>query len=420
MAPAALQSSSKGRRIQVLSWYRLKIHPQLVKAFASHFWLILRRERILLLFGSLLALIILGGFGFALFEATDPSPLIRFGHGLWWAIVTITTVGYGDIVPQTVTGRLLGFVLMFTGLISLSLLTATIASVFIERKIRKEKGLEAVTDRNHIVLLGWNRGGEQILHHLNYRLPKGTPLVLVSHLTPEQVDSLVNLFPNLLLRFVRGDCQREEILEKANIRQARQVVLLADRSGLGLNREQVDQRTLLVALTVRALNPRVKITAELLQAENRPHLQRAQVDDIVVRGEYDSALLACSTESTGLFRILQTLLAPEGHNFWTVKIPPNFQGRTVWDFSSYLLQEHQALLIGLYSEGYKIRLEDLLSPEPSAIDEFIARKFAEAGKLHLFGRHKLELQINPAADHVLSPQEVAVIISNKPLSSLSP
>lgn len=420
MAPAASQSAGKGKKLQFLSWFRSKVRPRLAKAFGGHFWVILRRERILLLFGSLVALIFLGGFGFALLEATDPSPLIRFGHGIWWAIVTITTVGYGDIVPQTFTGRLLGFILMLTGLISLSLLTATIASVFIERKIRKEKGLETVTDRNHIVLLGWNRGGEQVLHHLNYRLPKGTPLVLVNHLPPEQVDPLLNLFPNLLLRFVRGDCQREEILEKANIRQARQVVLLADRSGLGLNREQVDQRTLLVALTVRSLNPRVKITAELLQAENRPHLQRAQVDDIIVRGEYDSALLACSTESTGLFRILQTLLAPEGHNFWTVKIPAAFQGRPVRDFSRYLLQEHQALLIGLYSEGYKIRLEELLSPEPSAIDEFIARKFAEAGKLHLFGRHKLELQINPAEDHILSPQEVAVIISSKPLADLSP
>ena len=383
----------------------------------DHLLAILRRERILLLFGCLVLLALLGGLGFALFE-TPPqqSRLQGFRQGLWWAVVTITTVGYGDVVPQTPGGRVLGVLLMFVGLISLSLLTATVASVFVERKLRKERGLEAVSDRHHIVLLGWNRGGEQMLRYLSQRLGLTTPLVLVNNLAPEIVDSLISSFPNLQLRFVRGDFQREEILERANLRQARQVVILADRTDPNLSRDLVDQRTLLAALMARSLNPRIKITAELIQAENRPHLQRAQVDDIVIRGEYDSALLACSTESTGLFRILQTLLSPEGHNIWSVPIPPAFQGRPVRELADHFRQQ-QALLIGLYAEGYKLRLEELLSPEPSAIDQFIARKFTEAGKMHLFGRHKVEIRITPPDDYLVSPQEVAVVIANRPVTT---
>ncbi len=380
-------------------------------------WLTLRRERIFLLFGCVIGLVLLGGLGFALFETSNQQSLgQKLGHGLWWAIVTITTVGYGDVVPQTVAGRFLGVLLMLTGLISLSLLTATVASVFVERKIRKEKGLETISDRQHVVLLGWNRGGEQMLKYLSQRLGLATPLVLVNNMHPEVIEPLINAFPNLQLRFVRGDIQREEILERANISQARQVVILADRSDPNLSRDLVDQRTLLAALTARSLNPRIKITAELIQAENRPHLERALVDDIVIRGEYDSALLACSTESSGMFRILRTLLSPEGHNIWSVPIPAAFHGRSIKELAAYFRQR-QALLIALYTEGYKIRLEELLSPEPTAIDEFIARKFAESGKTHLFGRHQVEIKINPPEDYLISPRDVAVVIASQPLTT---
>lgn len=402
------QGPSFARRLWQLLLKPLSRHP---------LWFTLRQERIFLLFGCVIALAFLGAVGFALCEASDQESLgQKLGHGLWWAIVTITTVGYGDVVPQTTAGRFLGVLLMLTGLISLSLLTATVASVFVERKIRKEKGLETISDRQHLVLLGWNRGGEQMLRYLSQRLGLATPLVLVNNLPPEVIEPLINAFPNLQLRFVRGDFQREEILERANLAQARQVVILADRSDPSLSRDLVDQRTLLAALMARSLNPRIKITAELIQAENRPHLERALVDDIVIRGEYDSALLACSTESSGMFRILRTLLSPEGHNIWSVPIPSAFHGRSVKELAAYFRQR-QALLIALYAEGYKIRLEELLSPEPTAIDEFIARKFAESGKTHLFGRHQVEIKINPPDDHLISPREVAVVIANRPLTT---
>ncbi|WP_169311496.1 potassium channel family protein [Desulfobacca acetoxidans] len=386
--------------------------------YLRQFFLTLRQERIFLLLSAVLGLIILGGLGFAFQELGEGSFRERFGRGIWWAVVTITTVGYGDVVPQTIGGRLVGVGLMIAGLISLSLVTATIASIFIERKIRRERGLEAVGDHDHIIVLGWNRGGEQVLRNLFFRLGQRTPIVLVNSLLPDQFEEIKGSFHDYNLHFVRGDCSREEILVKTNLSKARRVIILADRTDEGLLREQIDQKTLLVALTVKALNPKIRITAELIFPENRPHLERAHVEDIIIRGEYDSALIACTTEAEGLYRILQRLLSPEGSNFWAVKIPPRFHGQQFKDLAKFLREEHQALLIGLYSEGYKIRLEELLSPEPTAIDEFIYRKFAEAGKTHLFGRQKIEFQINPPDDHLISPHEVAVVIATKQPSAL--
>lgn len=83
--------------------------------------------------------------------------------GFWWAIVTICTVGCGDKLPTTDAGRIVGLVLMVLGIYLLSLITATIASVFVEQKIREGKGLETLKCTEHTVICGWNRYAEEVI-----------------------------------------------------------------------------------------------------------------------------------------------------------------------------------------------------------------------------------------------------------------
>jgi voltage-gated potassium channel len=67
--------------------------------------------------------------------------------GIWWAVVTVTTVGYGDVYPSSVAGRIVAMVVMFVGIGFLSVLTATIASGFVktERNEETEAILVALT-----------------------------------------------------------------------------------------------------------------------------------------------------------------------------------------------------------------------------------------------------------------------------------
>jgi voltage-gated potassium channel len=58
--------------------------------------------------------------------------------GIWWAVVTVTTVGYGDLYPKSVGGRLVGMALMFVGIAFLSLLTAAVASRFVREERTEE------------------------------------------------------------------------------------------------------------------------------------------------------------------------------------------------------------------------------------------------------------------------------------------
>jgi voltage-gated potassium channel len=372
----------------------------------------LHRERVFALILALLVILLMGAIGFALVEPAEGPWYDRFGRAVWWGMVTLTTVGYGDVVPVTLLGRLVGTALMVIGFISLSLVTATVASVFIERKFRQERGLEAVKATQHIMLLGWPEDAEALIDQLLKRLPQTIPVVLINKVPPEQMEAVKERFPERALFYLRGDYSREDILLKANVRGAFKAIILADRQP-GETAAQVDQRTLFTALTLKALHNKIRILAELLRPENRAYLERAGAEEVLIRGQYDSSLLAGAIASPALYRVYTSLLLGDGQTLWDVEVPSYFNGRPLSDFAAFLQEQHQGILIGVYTEGRALSLEDLLSDEPSAIDDFIRRKFAETKMSHLLGRTKVDYQINPPLSQIVGPRQYAVVIAPK-------
>jgi voltage-gated potassium channel len=71
-------------------------------------------------------------------HSAGASGIHTFGDALWWAVVTVTTVGYGDEVPVTGAGRVVATCLMLTGIGLVGALTATIASFFVQQQHTEE------------------------------------------------------------------------------------------------------------------------------------------------------------------------------------------------------------------------------------------------------------------------------------------
>ena len=71
---------------------------------------------------------------------TDPTNFPNIGDSLWWAIQTVTTVGYGDLVPTSPGGRLVAALVMLVGIGFLTVITAVITSTFIETARRRIQG----------------------------------------------------------------------------------------------------------------------------------------------------------------------------------------------------------------------------------------------------------------------------------------
>jgi voltage-gated potassium channel len=75
----------------------------------------------------------LGGLGIYSVEGGENTHIQSYGDGLWWAIVTVTTVGYGDISPATTEGRVIASCLMLLGIGVIGAFTATVASFFVQQ-----------------------------------------------------------------------------------------------------------------------------------------------------------------------------------------------------------------------------------------------------------------------------------------------
>jgi voltage-gated potassium channel len=67
----------------------------------------------------------------------DPADFHSVGEGLWWAVQTVTTVGYGDVVPTAVSGRIVATILMLAGIGIISVVTAVITAAFLETVRRR-------------------------------------------------------------------------------------------------------------------------------------------------------------------------------------------------------------------------------------------------------------------------------------------
>jgi voltage-gated potassium channel len=83
--------------------------------------------------------------GGVLMRVIDPHDFPTVESGLWWAIQTVTTVGYGDHVPSDSGGRALAAFVMITGIGFLSVITAAISATFVEAARRRRQGAGNVT-----------------------------------------------------------------------------------------------------------------------------------------------------------------------------------------------------------------------------------------------------------------------------------
>lgn len=102
------------------------------------------RSAIAVIIWAMCVSVLLGGLLVWVFDRVD---FPNVGLGMWWALQTVTTVGYGDVVPTTALGRVVGSVVMLLSIAFLSVLTAGITSVFIQRARRRFEAGDDLTRR---------------------------------------------------------------------------------------------------------------------------------------------------------------------------------------------------------------------------------------------------------------------------------
>ena len=371
-------------------------------------WLkILLRNSFFLVGLGLLITMILGGIILQWLETGDIS---KGNNPFWWAIVTMTTVGYGDFSPETPGGRIFAVFIMFAGITLVSLLTASISSIFVAQKIREGKGLEKLNLDNHIVLCGWNINADKLINSI-YELKsdnKNFDLVLVNELSEEDITQLKSKFAKIRIHFVAGDFTQEETLHRASITTADSVIVIPNN--LKNDNETHDEKTIFATLTIKSIDASIRVVAYLLDRENLTHIKRAEADEVVVSDDFSLNILASHIVDPGVPQASNHLINTSSDSRLKRKtIPANFVGKKYSELFDHYRGDDGSLLIGLYYEDENLGIGSILSSDTSSLDKFIEQKLKEGG-ISLQEQSKVHVNVNPSLDYIIKEGEKALLI----------
>ena len=327
----------------------------------------------------------------------------------WWAIVTMTTVGYGDFAPKTPEGRMFAVLVMFAGISLTAMFTAIISSIFVAKRIREEKGLEKVNINNHSILCGWNRNADKIIDSIQYLAERGRKdIVLINDLDEEEIARLKTRYRKIRLHFVSGDFTSEQVLEKANLESAKTIIIIP--SDISDSVHNPDDKTILAALTIKALEPNIRLIAYLHNRENLTHIKRANANEVVISDDFGAYMLASHVMDPGIPQTVNRLLDNVSKNrFKRVDIPSEFIGKPFDNLFNHFRKKNNSILVGVFSEEENLGIGEVLSADTSALDAFIERKLKEGG-ISLMEASKISLEINPGSNYRIKDGNRAIII----------
>jgi voltage-gated potassium channel len=226
-------------------------------------------------------------------------------------------------------------------------------------------------------------------------------VVLINQLPEQEVEDVLSHFPKMTIRFVRGDFTRENILLRANAQEARAAIMVPDDSTPA--GKTGDERTILATLSLKTVNPKIKVYAHILDRDNLSHLRKARVDDVIVSDAYTGYLLAHYVTSPGIPQFIEQLFsAGSAFGIRRREIPESLIGSSYESLQKYYNKHYQGILLGLGRVSESFNLSELLSSDSSYLDAFIMRKFQEAGR-GVKSDEQIKIMLNPAADYTLTP-----------------
>ncbi|MCD7035766.1 potassium channel family protein [Metabacillus sp. GX 13764] len=306
--------------------------------------------------GSTVILII---FIFAyLITLAEPKEFPDYYDGIWWAVVTIATVGYGDLVPVTAIGKLIGIILILLGAGFLTAYFAHLSAAAIQKQHSYSRGHVSFRSKDHLIVVGWNAKAREMIKTMRKTAPK-RKVVLIDQSLYE-----APLLDNI--HFIKGNAAEDDVLLKANIHKADGIIITADQHK---DEADSDRQTILTLLAVKGLNPGLYTICEILSEQSMNNAKRAGADEIIRTSEVTSHLMMNSLFSKKGLSDLFEKLNPAAGNHFEILAAGSMEGKSFLEASIYYLNQEKLLL------GIKKGEETFLNPphdyQISASEELI-------------------------------------------------
>ena len=216
----------------------------------------------------IVAIILIYGF---LMYMIEPATFPDLGAGIWFTIESITTVGYGEIVPKTLVGRLAASTLILIGAAFVSYYYASMSSYVIKRQTALQLGSAIYTKKKHIIIVGWNECSKILIEKWGLKNPHQNIVIVDMTLDSHPL-------PDTHIFFLKSDSSNEQTWENANIRESEYIILTADHSK---SERASDLHVIASLLCIKGLHPEAICICEILTPFQMKNAKRAGADHII-------------------------------------------------------------------------------------------------------------------------------------------
>jgi voltage-gated potassium channel len=240
--------------------------------------------------------------GFLYFEL-EFKPDLGWSDAVWWSLVTMATVGYGDLFPTTFYGRfLVGVPAIIFGIGFLGYIITSVAAKLVETRSRRLQGMCVTDFSNHIIIFNFTRLDEIITLITELRsdpLMKNKQICLVDEKLAELPFRLIEHG----VHFVKGNPTEEDILHHAGLLRASHAVVLAkDRLD-----HHSDDQNLVTVMVIEKINPKIFTIAEVIDKRKKHQFELAGANDIICLGELSVSLISREILDPGVNSVISDL-----------------------------------------------------------------------------------------------------------------
>jgi len=297
--------------------------------------------------GGLIAVLYFLGYAIMRWSEPPGSQIRSLSTYTYFFLVTVTTVGYGDVVPSSAAGRLAAGAIAIGGIGAAAAAVGNLFTSIGSFVKRREKGFAGFDMKQHIVIFG-NRGAETaalIRQLISDQQSSGTEIVLCSQNTER------NPFPDFI-SFVRGEPTSADVLARACVKDAAKIII----------HSATDYESICIALAVKEINHKAAIVVRANDPGKEVDIERVDRSRVVCIKAVDVPMMVREIHNPGITQVLEKLLSSEGQDLRSIQVP---HGVPVFSFgllAHNFRERHGAILIGMRSAGNGLDSRAILNP----------------------------------------------------------